>query len=283
MPLAPSGVGGSLKVSFLSPLKLFRTLARKAAGSFLLVVLTSCGGGSSNDSSGTTATQLQGFYQGTVGGNEFISLVLPASGGIARWYGWYFAGADVNNGFLYFGNIQLGVNGAAQSVASSVSYYKSGNLSSQSVTFQQASLSGFNATITDSLSPNYSLSATSQSTLQDSLENTTWTGNWSNGTDVTNVAVHDFHSAGTLTSTISFLPCDNANNSLVLTTEPGTNYYKAELTIYSSTGCTWAVAPIPSQKLTGIGFIHLVAGVKRFEIMLLDTNGKGVSYRGDEI
>ncbi len=246
------------------------------------MVLASCGGGSSDDSGGTTATQLQGFYRGTVGGDEFISLVLPANSGTARWYGWYFAGADVNNGFLYFGNIQLGVNGAAQSVASSVSYYKSGNLSTQSVTFRQASLSGFNATITDSLSPNYSLTATSQSTLQNSLENTTWTGNWSNGTGVTNIVAHDFHSAGTMTSAISFLPCNNANNSLVLTNEPGTNYYKAELTIYSSTGCIWAVAPIPSQKLTGIGFIHSVAGVKRFEIMLLDSNGKGVSYRGDE-
>jgi hypothetical protein len=68
-----------------------------------------------------------------------------------------------------------------------------------------------------------------------------------------------------------------------LTTEPGTNYYKAELTIYPSNGCTWAVAPLTSQKLTGIGFIHLVAGIKRFDLMVLDNNGRGVSYRGDEI
>lgn len=269
---------------YLSQPTFLRTIARKVAGNFLLLVLVSCGGGSSNDSVGTTATQLQGFYQGTVGGKEFISLVLPANAGVARWYGWYFNGADVNNGFLYFGNLLLGVNGAAQSAGSTLSYYQSGILSTQSVMIRQASLNGFNATITDSPNPEYFLISTSQSTLQNSLENIapkTWSGKWSNKGSVTATPTHDFYASGTLTSTVTFGSCNNPNNSLVLALEPGTNYYKAELTIYSSTGCNWAVAPILSQKLTGIGFVHMAAGIKKFDLMVLNSDGSGISYRGE--
>ena len=285
MPLAPSGVGGSLKVSFLSPLKLLRTQARKIAGSFALVVLASCGGGSSDGSGGTTATQLQGYYQASVGvGNkEFISLVMPSSGGSSPWYGWYFKGPTLNSDpYLYSGNLVLGVNGAAQSNGASIHVYESGTLASRSANFSQSSLSSFQATITNvGTQTSESMSATAQGILQTTLLGT-WIGTWSSRGSFYGLKNIVFDTNGTITSMDSIGDCTNI--AMQLTPSVGTNTYSASIAISAANNCVWAPLNAPSKTLNGIAFIYaspVVGKTKRLELMLLDTDGSGISFRGD--
>lgn len=272
-------------MSFLNPLHFLRTLGRKVAGSFLLVFLASCGGGSSDDSGGTTATQLQGYYQASVGvGNkEFISLVMPNSGGSSPWYGWYFKGPTLNSDpYLISGNLVLGVNGAAQSDGASIHIYESGTLGSRSANFSQASLSSFQATITNvGTQTSESMTATAQSILQTSLLGT-WIGTWSSKGSFYGLKNIVFDTNGTITSMDSIGDCTNI--ALQLTPSVGANTYNASIVISAANNCAWAPLNAPSKTLNGIAFIHAspaVGKTKRLELMLLDTDGSGISFRGD--
>ena len=298
-------MGGSLKVSFLNPLKLFRTVARKIAGSFLLVVLTSCGGGSSDDSSGTTATQLQGYYQATalIGGftKEFMTLIVPGTGVNANWYGWHFIAEDSNNvgdeANLFTGTLSLGSNGAAQSNNSGILSYSSPvtwKEGTGSISITEGSLSKFvgnmNYTPTGSAQVQVAINATaaanttyqySQTASHASLTGT-WNGAWSSaGNVITSSLV--FLNNGTLQSATTFVSCDvnSAPNGLSLTPVTGANYFTVTVTLPVSL-CSWSTGT--PKILTGIGFIH-ASGIAltpdRLELMLIDSNGRGIiSYRG---
>jgi len=276
-----------MKVVYLSQPTFLRTIARKVAGFFLLVVLASCGGGSSNDSGGTTATQLQGYYQGTVGGKEFISLVLPANAGIARWYGWYFkVGTPDANPYLYSGNLTLGVNGAAQSNGANIRIYESGTLGSRSANFSQSSLNSFQATINNVVSQtSETISATAQGILQSSLQGT-WNGTWSSAGNILPSRNIIFDVNGALTSMQPFDNCKVNTNELQLTAIAG-NLYDAAITLRSDqpTGnCSWVPVGSTSITFSGIAFLHASPAInktKRLELMLLDTDGSGISFRGD--
>lgn len=267
----------------MSPLKLLRTLARKVAGSFLLLVLASCGGGSSNDSGGTTATQLQGYYQASVGvgSKEFISLVLPSSGGSSPWYGWYFKGPTLDaDPYLYSGNLILGVNGAAQTNGASIRIYESGTLGSRSANFSQSSLNSFQATITNAgTQTSETMTATAQGILQTSLQGT-WTGTWSSKGSILPNKNIVLNANGASTSMDAIGSCNN-NNTLQLT---GSSIYTASITINGATNCDWSALNAPSKTLNGVGFVHLspIAGKNRLELILLDTDGSGISFRGDK-
>jgi hypothetical protein len=297
-------VGGSLKVSFLSPLKLLRTQARKIAGSFALVVLASCGGGSSDGSGGTT-TQLKGYYQATalIGGisKEFMTLIVPSTGVNANWYGWHFIAEDINNvgdeANLFTGTLSLGSNGAAQSNNSGILSYSSAvpwKDGAGSIGITQGSLSGFvgnmNYTPTGSAQVQVAMNATvaanniyqfSQTSSHASLTGT-WTGAWSSaGNVITSNLV--FLNNGTLQSATTFVSCDvnSAPNGLSLTPVTGANYFTVTVTLPVSL-CSWST--VTPKILTGIGFIH-ASGFPltpdRLELMLIDSNGRGIiSYRG---
>ena len=276
-------MGDGVKVVYLNQLNFLRTLACKVTGGFLLVVLASCGGSSSNDSGGTTATQLQGFYQASVGvgSKEFISLVLPSSGGSSPWYGWYFKGPTLNaDPYLYSGNLILGVNGAAQTNGASIRIYESGTLGSRSANFSQSSLNSFQATITNvGTQTSEAMTATAQGILQTSLQGT-WTGTWSSKGSILPNKDIVLDANGASTSMDAIGTCNN-NNTLRLT---GSSIYTASITINGATNCDWSALNAPSKTLTGVGFVHLstIAGKNRLELMLLDTDGSGISFRGDK-
>jgi hypothetical protein len=276
-------VGGRVKVVYLSQPTFLRTLARKVAGFFLILVLASCGGNSSNDSGGTTATQLQGFYQASVGvgSKEFISLVLPSSGGSSPWYGWYFKGPTLNaDPYLYSGNLILGVNGAAQTNGASIRIYESGTLGSRSANFSQSSLNSFQATITNvGTQTSETMTATAQGILQTSLEGT-WTGTWSSKGSILPDKDIVLDANGASTSMEAIGTCNN-NNTLRLT---GSSIYTASITINGATNCDWSALNAPSKTLTGVGFVHLstIPGKNRLELILLDADGSGISFRGDK-
>ena len=268
---------------YLNQLNFLRTLACKVTGGFLLLVLASCGGSSSNDSGGTTATQLQGFYQASVGvgSKEFISLVLPSSGGSSPWYGWYFKGPTLNaDPYLYSGNLILGVNGAAQTNGASIRIYESGTLGSRSANFSQSSLNSFQATITNvGTQTSEAMTATAQGILQTSLQGT-WTGTWSSKGSILPNKDIVLDANGASTSMDAIGTCNN-NNTLRLT---GSSIYTASITINGATNCDWSALNAPSKTLTGVGFVHLstIAGKNRLELILLDTDGSGISFRGDK-
>ena len=268
----------------------------------MLATLVACGGTSSNDSSnasspassnndivnknGDSITQLQGFYQATVGGKKFISLVLPANGGVARWYGWYFnkpltPDADPD---LYSGNLTLGINGAAQSNGADIRIYFGNTLNSRSASFSQASLDSFQSTITNVVTKtSETISATAQIVLKDSLQGT-WEGTWSSAGNTLASKKIIFDGNGVLTSMEPFYNCKVNANELLLTARAG-NLYDAAITLRSDQpagNCAWVTNGV-SVTFSGVGFIHTspVAGKKRLELMLLDTDGRGISFWGD--
>ena len=265
----------------------------------MLATLVACGGTSSNDSSNASNptgsnsannnsdsnTQLQGFYQATVGvGNkEFVSLVLPSSGGSSLWYGWYFKGPTLNaDPYLYSGNLILGVNGAAQTNGASIRIYESGTLGLRSASFSQSSLTSFQATISNAGTQTpETMSATSKPILQTVLQGT-WLGTWSSRGSIYGLKNIVFDTNGTITSMDSIGDCTNI--ALQLTPTVGTNIYSATIVIYVANNCGWAPLNTQSKTLNGVAFIHTspAAGqTKRLELMLLDTDGSGISFRGD--
>lgn len=299
-------MGGCVKVSFLNPLHFLRTLGRKVAGSFLLVVLASCGGGSSDDSGGTTATQLQGYYQATalIGGvsKEFMTLIVPSTGTNANWYGWHFIHEDVNNvgdeANLFTGTLSLGSNGVAQSNNSGIFSYSSAvpwkeGTGTMSITL--GSLSRFVGNVyytpTGSTQIQVAMNATaadnniyqySQSSVNASLTGT-WNGTWSSSGDVVTASLV-FGNNGILANTTTAWNCDMnsaAPNGLKLSPVSGANYFTVTVTLPVSL-CSWST--VNPKTLTGIGFIH-ASGIPltpdRLELMLIDSNGRGIiSYRG---
>ena len=280
----------------MSPLKLLRTQARKIAGSFALVVLASCGGGSSDGSGGTTATQLQGYYQASPQTREFMSFVVPTSSGNATWYGWHFV--QDNMAHLFKGNIVLGANGAAESNNNGILSLSSANPwvnGSGSVVISQGGLNSFQATLNFTTDNNAAvtvlLSATSptnvsyqynQSSDVSSLAGVNgWTGFWSSAGAIV-AGTLKFNNDGTLNNPAIFVDCDVndvAPKGLKLTSVTGANYFTMSVTL-PRTACTWTL--VTSKTLTGIGFIHILGASTVLELMLIDpVDGRGIiSYRG---
>ena len=276
-------MGGSLKVSFLSPLKLLRTLARKIAGSFALVALASCGGGSSDGSGGTTATQLQGLYEATdsVDNASFFSVIFPDINGIATWYGWHFRGDGSVGPHLYKGELTLGVNGAAQSIGSTIKVDAVGTIGTRSATFSQASLNSFQSTITNQvLHTSFNLTGTAKPIFEPIFAGT-WSGKWFTGISATGTVNLQFDAlnVGTVGSIFS---CTNP--AVHLDNTYGSSVFEATIVFPGETGCNWAPNNGVPKTLKGVGFIHTspIALKKRLELMFLDTTtGSGISYRGD--
>lgn len=279
-----------------------------------------CGGSSSNDSStasnptssnssnnnSDSSTQLQGFYQATalIGGvnKEFMSLVVPTTGVNAKWYGWHFIHEDVNNvgdeANLFTGTLSLGSNGVAQSSNSGILSYSSAipwKEGTGSIGITQGSLSSYvanmNYTPAGSTQVQVVMNATAaannvyqfnQTSTHASLTGS-WSGAWSSAGNVITANLV-FQNNGTLQSATTFVNCDvnsTAPNGLSLTPVSGANYFNATVTL-PVTQCSWSTTN--PKILTGVGFIH-ASGIpltpNRLELMLIDSNGRGIiSFRG---
>lgn len=269
----------------------------------VLLLLSGCGGNGSAIGDGPSldnppntpainTTVLQGLYQANAGASsqEFISLVLPSTGSTAQWYGWYFRGPSVNaDPYLFSGELDLGLNGAAQSNAGGIKAYTSSSLGTGSVTLSNASVAGFHASLSSMASQTaIDFDASAASALNYQFETVAlaadlagrWSGPWSSAGSVYGASTLTFANTGALVSNASGFPCDVSRLSLV--PRATGNAFTASLLIPAATTCSWAPLSTP-KTLNGIAFIHTLAdSSRRLEVMLLDSDGRGMSFRGDQ-
>jgi hypothetical protein len=268
---------------------------------------------SSNNNS-DSSTQLQGFYQATalIGGvnKEFISLVVPTTGVNAKWYGWHFIHEDINNvgdeANLFTGTLTLGVNGVAQSSNNSILSFTNPvawKTGTGTISITQGSFTKYLATLiyTPDTRAQVQISITAtaaanseyvftQPATYTSLKGT-WTGAWSSKGDsvgatlvfnnVDEVIGGVTKSPGMLISTATGWNCNvNSTTPLRLTSDiDGRNFFTVAVTLPPSI-CHWSNQGVDTA-LTGVGFVHISGTNSILDLMLLDSNGRGIiSFRG---
>jgi len=280
------------------------TLRRWAAGTCLLVgtLLSSCGGqssgiantageGQTNSGGGTPAVSaMAGAYQGSVSyvGNpytsDFVSFQTPAG----AWYGLYFL--KTSSASVY-PDIYTGTVTATSASSATISPLKASQFG-KTVTTGSATVSGSSAlnydivftgiNLANSQLPSFSPSAIA--TLTGIGGN--WVGDLKDSQSVADTGLTlGFSEAGTLTSGGSYATCAL---TLQLTHKPAASnpYYDASLQISGDTTTCSRVSRNGGStvSMTGIGFIHAstVAGKRRLELILTDSTGSGISFRGDQ-
>jgi len=280
------------------------TLGRWAAGSCLVVgtLLSSCGGQSSgtNTSGGgqinpgdgtTTSLAMTGAYRGNVTyvGNpytsDFVSFLTPEG----AWYGLYFL---TTSSASVYPDIYTGALSVTSTSSATISPLKASQ-------FGKAVTTG-SAAITGSSALNYRIDLTginlanSQPASFSPSAITTltgiggsWVGDLKDSQSVADTGLTlGFSDAGTLTSGGSYATC-----ALALQLAPQSvsskPYYTASLQISGDTTTCGRVSRNGGNALsmTGIGLIHaspVVGKTKRLELILTDSTGSGISFRGDQ-
>ena len=279
-------------------------LRRWAAGSCLVAgaLLSSCGGqssgtstsggGQTNPGDGTTASlAMAGAYRGNVTyiGNpytsDFVSFLTPEG----AWYGLYFL---TTSSASVYPDIYTGALSATSTSSATISPLKASQ-------FGKAVTTG-SAAITGSSALNYRIDLTginlanSQPASFSPSAITTltgiggsWVGDLKDSQSVADTGLTlGFSDAGTLTSGGSYATCALA---LQLTPQSVSSnpYYTASLQISGDTTTCGRVSRNGGNALsmTGIGLIHaspVVGKTKRLELILTDTSGSGISFRGDQ-
>ena len=279
------------------------TPLRRWSAAFCLVAATmlwSCGGQSSGtvntvggdsqnsggNSTGTLA--MAGAYQGSVTytGNpytsDFVSFLTPAG----AWYGLYFLKTSSASVYpdIYTGT----VTSASSATISPLKASQFNAVTSGSATISGSSSQSYHIDLSGISLANGQPASFSPTTI------TTLTGiggNWmgdlkdSQSRADTNL-IFGFSDTGTLTSGGSYATCVLA---LQLTPQSTTSnpYYDATLQISGDTTTCGRLSRNSGStvSMTGIGFIHAspVSGkTKRLELILTDTTGSGISFRGDQ-
>ena len=275
-----------------------------AACLIALTLLSSCGGQSSatgntvggdspnSGGNGNTATlAMAGAYQGTAAGNssEFVSFVTPSQ----KLYVLYALQASDPNVYpiIYTGSIQ-----AASTVSATVSglksfqyqnYLRAGS-ATVSGTSGAAHTMAFSGLYIPTLNASPQFTAAAMTTVSNAQG--TWAGTWADGLDGsiktdTNLSIS--LSGTSFTAQSGFGNCTTLTLTLTPAIDATTSpYFSAQLDITATTGCLRNPAPsYTAATLTGIGFIHAspVSGkTKRLELILTDTSGSGISFRGDQ-
>lgn len=280
------------------------TPLRRWAAAFCLVagtLLSSCGGqssgtnttsgGQTNPGDGTAVSlAMAGAYQGSVTyvGNpypsDFVSFLTPAG----AWYGLYFL--KTSSASVY-PDIYTGTVTATSASSATISPLKASQFG-KTVTTGSAAVSGSSALnyridltgINLANSQPASFSPSAIATLTGIGGN--WVGDLKDSQSVADTGLTlGFSEAGTLTSGGSYATC-----ALTLQLTPqsaATNpYYAASLQISGDTTTCGRVSRNGGNtvSMTGIGFIHAstVSGKKRLELILTDSTGSGISFRGDQ-
>ncbi len=280
------------------------TLACVVAGT----LLSSCGGQSSSASNngggdspnaggnGAASLAMAGAYQGSLYSSDFVSFLTPE----LSWYALYYL--QTNPGASIYPDIYRGTLSNTTSTSASIASpgltafqftthlvnsspshlsTGSGSISGASATNYQIALSGITLT-NNQANPNFSANAIpTYATLPGS-----WIGTL---TDNLSAASADltltFSSSGALTNSASYAFCP-LNLTLTAASGSANPYYIARLEIPVSTGCARTPpSSIGATVLSGIGFIHAspVSGkTKRLELILTDSTGSGISFRGDQ-
>jgi len=240
-------------------------------------------------------TKLAGLFATRSGDAEYISLAIPASAASrqVRWYAWHFLLLDRRSPYLLNGTVDLGTNGEAQSAAGSISEQMGSKLTANTLKLTKTNLSGFKAVLTPSQSANpsdQSYAGTAMATTNyDSAHKVllseltgSWTGLWFDALDVYDGGI-SFDAKGTFSQEKSFSVCDLSKLTL-MPSELG-NFFEASVVMGRKSSCSkWSLdanfQPIDKQ-LSGVAVIvKLDDGSRRLDMMLLDSSGAGISYRG---
>jgi hypothetical protein len=260
-----------------------------------LGALLSCGGGGGGGGGGPVTpnaldgpTVLEGAYQANAGENDFVSFVTPNK----KLYALYFLVTDPNVVVLpaiFTGPITLGQNGAAEIPTPQLKLFTNSmpKLSSSSGTFSAASslsyqFAGPSTVSGQTLSPFVASALTTSADLSG-----TWRGTWADSANnFTNVdSAITFDTQGQLTAW-NFSSYCQSGSTLALTPTSFTQrggtgtFFQTRLSIPQITNCfrTGTAHTI----LNGVAFIHTVAGRRRLDLVVVDSTGSGISFRGDQ-
>jgi len=263
--------------------------------------LLSCGGGGGGGQDSTAglgpavplvdATVLQGAYQARPGEKDFVSFVTPDN----TWYALYFLATDPTAVVLpaiFSGLITPGQDGAADIPDLRIFTNATPQLSSSSGTFSAASSQSYEfvgpSTVNGQPLPTVVASALATSADLSG----TWTGTWADSK--TNSTRTDgfmtFGTAAQPTAWNFFSSCPGSTLSLTpaLYTQSGTGsgqtFFQATLVIPPHTFCVRSASKVDPVELTGVAFIHAspVAGKRRLDLVLVEDNGSGISFRGEQ-
>ncbi len=240
------------------------------------------------------ATELAGLYTYADSTNhlEYLGLAIPSvsSSADAEWFAWHrqTSGGDP---WLYHGFFALSIDGKAQSSSAGVTQAKANSaLSSVSITLTQASKNSFTASVTDNNVTNpapsgYTAQAVptgfvfTASALATDLSGA-WTGTWFDSGSTFGARTLQFSDNGAITG----ITLGNCTLDLVLQPAARWNYFVASATLNPQSGCVWTLDSQyrPQTKiLQGVAVIQAsVNGHAQLDMMLLDGNGAGISYRG---
>ena len=265
-------------------------------------LLTSCGGqssgtntvaGDSQNSGGnsnTASLAMAGAYKGTATGNssEFVSFVTPSQ----QLYVLY--ALQINDTFVY-PIIYTGSLRTASATSATVAEVKAFQFQN-SLRLGTATVTGTSAAAhTVALANLYISTLTASPQFNAASIATTanaqgvWTGTWADGLDGSIGINASVTLSGTTpeasTAVTGFGNCTRMNLTLTPASDATTSpYFVARVVISATTNCRWTPVD-PTTTLTGIGFIHEspVSGkTKRLELILTDTTGSGISFRGDQ-
>lgn len=240
------------------------------------------------------ATELAGLYLYVNGANqiEYLGLAIPSASNStdAEWYAWHrqTSGGDP---WLYHGFFTLSVDGKAQSSSAGISLAKGNSApSSVSITLTQASKNSFTASVTENNVTNPTSSGYTAQSVQTGFVLTTsalttdlsgtWTGTWLDSGSTFGARTLQFSDNGAITG----ITLGNCTLDLVLQPAARWNYFVAGATLNPQSGCVWTLDSQyrPQTKtLQGVAVIQAsVNGHAQLDMMLLDGNGAGISYRG---
>lgn len=237
------------------------------------------------------ATSLGGLYKGefdSYPNHEFLALVVPAVGQNVQVFGWYYGATDPNLAHLYSGQLALGSQGVAANVPQSwrVSEGADPHPYPATVNITNGSLNGLtaNLAINRGGNTNYRLVANSLASTAynfnaapTTLNGTRWTGFWSSKASIL-AGDLAFGSDGTTTVPATAWSCFSGNPAPPLSwtwTAQSQNFFKVVLTLGSINSCDWE-----HQSLEGVAVVSTQNNHIQLDMMLLDGNGAGISYRG---
>ncbi len=281
-----------------------RALGCAAACGMAALLLTSCGGQTSSpptsngsgqnvgvsDGSTSPSLAIAGAYQGVAAGSssEFVSFVTPDLH-LYLLYALQVSDPHVYP-IIYTGLAQAPVTTTA-TIAAIKSFQYPNNLRSGSATATGNSASAHTLALANLPIPTLTTSPQFTATAMATTANAqgTWTGTWADGLDGSIRTNTNLTMVGTAPNPFTVQTGFGNCNSIALTLTPATDasaapYFVARADIAAATGCLRNPAPsYTPTTLTGIAFIHAPsAGVKRLEIILTDSTGSGITFRGDQ-
>ncbi len=259
----------------------------------ITISLTACGGGgSSTDTPGvtpSTALIAPGAYIGSVGGKEWVSILLPTSATATNFYALHYNGTDPD---IYSGSGQI--TGTNSATLSRVYLYPdnskpvrtgTGTLSSLGNGAVRAALSfaaagteiGKDISIDHSAPTGYAYNtAATLASVQG-----TWQGRWSYGLGFADNMSLNVSAQGAVTSSMLFQNDCQLSQSNLAPNYDGSNLFTWTLSVPAATVCSTSFG---GQTLTGSAFISPspVAGkTQRLYLVGVTTDGRGISFKAD--